>query len=488
MAGAQSSNANSAVEGNAVASALAERFGDAYLIEDERGHIVRFDAGTSDALPVDGEVVGTDARRAFEAAAERLIESELFLRDREHARRAGVPDDGRHYQRTDATWLVRDYRPIDVGSQRHHMWRFRCVSLELALGSGRYNADLVRASEEWRQTLDAIPALVVRLDSSCAIARINAAARAVAGRPYRELVGAPIASLGSNGPWRMIQEIAQEALVAGDAHRGAVTAAHDARTWDITAKRVEGGVIVSARDITVETQLQESLRQSERMSSMGSLVAGVAHEVRNPLFSISATLDAFDARFGDRGEYHRHLTALRSEVSRLSDLMQGLLEYGRPVARSVEPAAIDTAVGTAVNECRALARSHGIEIVTRVDRQAPAICMDVRHITQVIRNLIENAIQHSPEGSDVEVVTSRTELGATPGASIAVHDRGPGIKQSDAERIFEPFFTRRRGGTGLGLAIVQRAVLAHGGRVTMQPREGGGTSIIVQLPLDAPQG
>src|SRR5262249_56334270 len=120
-------------------------------------------------------------------------------------------------------------------------------------------------------------------------------------------------------------------------------------TWDVSLSPVtspdgQRGVVVVARDITDLVGLQESLRRSETMSAMGALVAGVAHEVRNPLFGISATLDAFAARFKRRIEYQRYIQILQGEVSRLSELMQQLLDYGKPFRLVMSPHCPATAI------------------------------------------------------------------------------------------------------------------------------------------------
>src|SRR6185436_5943198 len=137
-------------------------------------------------------------------------------------------------------------------------------------------------------------------------------------------------------PWRTIGSLLSSEETAAQVRDG------EGRTWDLSLSPVtspdgQRGVVVFARDLTDLVRLQESLHRSETMSAMGVLVAGVAHEVRNPLFGISATLNAFTSRFKRRTEYRRYVEVLQGEVDRLSALMQDLLDYGKPLRLMLEP-------------------------------------------------------------------------------------------------------------------------------------------------------
>src|SRR6185369_11628772 len=192
-----------------------------------------------------------------------------------------------------------------------------------------------KSALEWRITFDAITHPVMLLEIDGRIIRVNEAARELAGLSYEQVLHRPVALLWTTEPWRAISTLLLEVATTSEA---AAAQARDeqGRTWDVSLSPVtspdgQRGVVVVARDITDLVRLQESLRRSETMSAMGALVAGVAHEVRNPLFGISATLDAFAARFKRRTEYQRYVAILQGEVCRLSELMQQLLDYGKPL-------------------------------------------------------------------------------------------------------------------------------------------------------------
>jgi signal transduction histidine kinase len=230
-------------------------------------------------------------------------------------------------------------------------------------------------------------------------------------------------------------------------------------------------------------RLQASLRRSETMAVMGSLVAGVAHEVRNPLFGISSTLDAFESRFGAREEYQHYIRVLRGELNRLTELMRELLEYGRPLSSELMPQRIEDAIAEAVQACAALVKRLNVEIVHKVRTGFPRVLMDRRRLLQAFQNLIENAVQHSPPGGTVTVEVEAIRDDAQAWIDCTIKDSGPGFRTEDLPRLFEPFFTRRGGGTGLGLSIVQRIVEEHHGSIAASNQPGGGAVITVRLPV-----
>lgn len=237
------------------------------------------------------------------------------------------------------------------------------------------------------------------------------------------------------------------------------------------------------QEIAERERLQAELRRSETMSVMGALVAGVAHEVRNPLFGISATLDAMSARLGEQTEFRRYLDVLHTEVNRLNKLMADLLSYSRPPARELIPGPLNAVVAATAESCSALARKQGVKITVQMGSEPVIVPMNQDRLAQVFQNLFDNALQHAPPQTAVTLVANCFEQGGRRWITCLVSDSGPGFQPEDLPRIFEPFFTRRRGGTGLGLALVQRVVHEHGGEITAQNRPEGGAVVSVRLPV-----
>lgn len=231
-----------------------------------------------------------------------------------------------------------------------------------------------------------------------------------------------------------------------------------------------------------QARLEAALRRSEIMSALGSLVVAVAHEVRNPVFGISATLDALEARFGPAPAFAEYFKVLRTEVNRMTQLTRDLLEYGKPRRLAPVSTAIADIIADAVATCARQAKDAGVEITTRMGREALTVRADPERLRQLFENLIQNAIQHSRRGGVVAVEADEVRRGGDAWVRCNVIDLGEGFRPEDLPRVFEPFFTRRPGGTGLGLSIAQRIVEEHGGTISAQNDPAGGARIEIGLP------
>ena len=356
------------------------------------------------------------------------------------------------------------------------------------------HASLQQSAMEWRQTFNAMdfPVLIVDLEGE--IRRLNQAAEAVAGFQPDELVGRKIAEMGTNQPWRKATELIQGIRHYGGSSYVEVQDEETGKTWAITIYLIHefGSVgeraILIAQDITKRTQLEASLRQGEMMSLLGSLVAGVAHEVRNPLFGISSILDAFETRFDDRTEYLRYTNVLRDEVGRLTFLMEELLEYGRPFKGDLYPVSLEEVIAKSLRSCQPAAEVANVTLINDVKTELPKVMIDRRRLSKVFVNLIENAIQHSSAGGKVTVEVHEISEGQQNWVDCIVRDSGSGVLAADIPKIFEPFFSKRRGGTGLGLAIAHRIMSEHGGKLIAGNNKEGGARMAARFPVPQVEG
>ncbi|RMG56597.1 MAG: hypothetical protein D6723_00025 [Acidobacteria bacterium] len=232
---------------------------------------------------------------------------------------------------------------------------------------------------------------------------------------------------------------------------------------------------------TLEQRVQEgiaALSEAERMAAYGEMVAGVAHEVRNPLFGLQAAVHVLRNKLRDLKEASPQLDLIRRETNRMSALMNELLEFARPkplLLTEVDPGKLLREVVETYHT------EHGTaspEIVLAVPDDLPSVMVDKSRILQVLVNLIENAARHA---KGLTRVTLSVDLLGESQLCIRVKDDGAGIASEHLPHIFEPFFTTGRG-TGLGLAIVQRIIKEHGGTITVESKPDHGTVFTICLP------
>jgi PAS domain S-box-containing protein len=232
-------------------------------------------------------------------------------------------------------------------------------------------------------------------------------------------------------------------------------------------------------DITQRKDAEAQLRAQSALTHLGQLAAVVAHEVRNPLAGLRASLQILDRRFPSGAPDRDVIQMMIQRIDSLNEKVEDLLLYARPRSPRLQPVDVRTIAREAANGARAATGNHHPPIDILGD---PAVAYaDPDMLRAVLLNLLMNACQASATGGvDLQVTTG------TGTCRIGVRDRGPGIPAHVSERVFEPFFTTREGGTGLGLAIVTRLLELQGGGVVLTDRPGGGTVAEVTVPAAPP--
>jgi signal transduction histidine kinase len=301
------------------------------------------------------------------------------------------------------------------------------------------------------------------------------------------MLGSRLDEAGDGEPFAMAATLLGHTDVLRNGAKTAEVRDSRGKTWAVNVmpiaspEQTTSWSIVVLYDISRIVALQESVRVSEQMSAMGQLVAGVAHEVRNPLFGISAALDAFQEEFGHTGDFGEYLDRLRTDTDRLNRLMNELLEYGRPAELQVSAQPFGVVIDTSARVCAPVARQKNVTLEIRTPDSLHDAIIDRDRVVQVFKNVIENAIAFTPPDSTVVVETHEDREARQLVSTI--RDAGPGFREDDLQQVFTPFFTRRRGGTGLGLAIAQRIVGDHGGSVAVRNGERGGGVVEIRLPM-----
>jgi signal transduction histidine kinase len=242
-----------------------------------------------------------------------------------------------------------------------------------------------------------------------------------------------------------------------------------------------------------ERELQESqktLRRADRLSSLGLLTAGLAHEIRNPLVAIRTFTQLLPERYED-AEFRKGFQGLAlKEVDRICGLITDLLSFARPSRPNVAPENVNDVVEGITRILQTEAKDKDVEITRNFAENLPKIWIDREQMKQVFMNLILNAIQAITEGGAIHIATrlnSKDETGEPRQyVQIEIRDTGVGIPEENLDHIFDPFFTSKDTGSGLGLSISHQIVQEHGGYATVESQLGKGTSFFVNLPVDPP--
>lgn len=237
------------------------------------------------------------------------------------------------------------------------------------------------------------------------------------------------------------------------------------------------GAIVIFQDLTELMALRRKAERADRLAVLGSLAAGLAHEIRNPLGSISGSVELVRDGAPLEDEDRRLLDAVLRETDRLNELVTTMLEVGRagPADRVRVP--VPPIAREVVQLARRDAPQITVEVVSEPDDGAIGV-VDAQQVRQVLWNLVRNAIQFSPPGGSVLVRVASDDDALT----LEVSDEGPGVAEADRAQLFDMFFTRRRGGVGLGLTLSKQIVEAHHGDIVALPNSPRGSVFRVRIP------
>jgi signal transduction histidine kinase len=244
----------------------------------------------------------------------------------------------------------------------------------------------------------------------------------------------------------------------------------------------------------LELNHEQQMERAAKLATIGEVVAGIAHEVKNPLTGISCAVQLLQADMKDDDKNRVVTDKILSQVRRLDRTVKDLLSYARPKAAKFLPYKIKEVIDRAVFLVYTEAKKHNVEINTEIEENLPEIIMDPDQMQQVSLNLMINALQAMSDGGKLTIrayqsvfdeVTDdlKRPLSSDRLLVISFRDNGKGISQEDMEYIFEPFFTRKTKGSGLGLSITQKIVREHGGALTCQSELGKGAVFTIYLPI-----
>ncbi len=232
----------------------------------------------------------------------------------------------------------------------------------------------------------------------------------------------------------------------------------------------------------VYRELQDSfdqLKRADRLSAIGQLSAGLAHEIRNPLASIEGAIDILERDPGSEEKRQEFFGIMKKECQRLKRLLTNLLDFARPRPPRIQAVGIARIVESVVSLAGPVAERCGITVRTAIPADLPDVECDAEQLQQVVLNLALNAIQAMSGGGCVTLAAHKQDSQIV----VLVQDEGSGIPSEDLDKIFDPFYTTKENGTGLGLSVAHQIINQHGGAITVEANPDKGMTFAVVLPL-----
>jgi two-component system sensor histidine kinase PilS (NtrC family) len=339
--------------------------------------------------------------------------------------------------------------------------------------------------------IDSLPSGLVTTDTNRRILTFNHAAEAITGKSFRAVVGRPIVDvlqfppplagsledgLGSAGA-RRVEYRFQTDDGRGDLELGA----------SVTHLETPGGragFLVTFQDVTDIKRLEREVAMQQRLAAVGEMAAGIAHEIRNPLASMSGSIQILRQELPLSSEQEQLMDIVLRESERLNTTIRSFLAYARPqrfaIARlDVRRALNDTAL--LLRNSAEVAEGHSIDV--DVPPSELWYDADEGQIKQIVWNLATNGLRAMPNGGKLRLIGAFEP--SSDGVVITVQDEGIGIPSEELDGLFQPFHGRFAKGAGLGLAIVHRIVADYNGEIQVSSRPGAGTTVSVRLPARA---
>jgi signal transduction histidine kinase len=244
--------------------------------------------------------------------------------------------------------------------------------------------------------------------------------------------------------------------------------------------------MVLVRDLTEEKKTEALIRRIDRVTALGQLSAGIAHEIRNPLASISFNVQLLAKRLNGTPEAAGLIHDTRAGIDRIRSLVQSMLDFARPAPPRLQRGSLAALLRETVALMDAQLRENRVAITLDLPPDLPEVVFDAHQAQQVFVNLVLNAMQAMPGGGRI-VIDGRVEPGDDGSGRcllLRCTDHGCGISADNLARIFNPFYTTKAEGTGLGLSIVHKILEQHNATVEVVSEAGRGTSFLIRFPLD----
>lgn len=324
---------------------------------------------------------------------------------------------------------------------------------------------------------------VITVNTDYQITMVNEGAEKLLGKKAETLVnkntqvlGGELASLVGKTLSNGVLFFGQEMELAPEENHGQVFAVSTSHLVDMQNERV--GVIAVLNDITQMKELQKQVQRAEKLAIIGTMAAGLAHEIKNPLVAVKTFMDLLPTKYQDV-EFRENFSQLvKQEVERINEIVTGLLDFAHPKQPVMGQVNLEELLTGTLNLLSLQAKDSRVEIVREIAAGLPALKADKEQLSRVFMNIILNGIQAMHGGGKMVV---RAEKKGNE-VEISFADNGPGIPPQNQQKIFDPFFSTKHKGTGLGLSICQKIIQDHKGDIRVKSSPGG-TTFIVTLPF-----
>jgi PAS domain S-box-containing protein len=262
---------------------------------------------------------------------------------------------------------------------------------------------------------------------------------------------------------------------------------------DITSSSIQGmddsiQTLLFVRDITEKKRMREQLLQAEKMSTMGHIATGIAHEIRNPLAGILLNLQFLDRHLPQGTTDYESVQAALEGVHRVQQVIEDTLGLARVAPPSFREVSMNPLIDKALLYLKLSMRHKSIAIHKQLATHLPRVIIDPNQIQQVLLNMLQNAVDACPDSGCIDVRTDialQPEVSVQPCVRITIHDSGSGVPAEVLEHLFEPFHTTKTDGTGLGLMLSKYIIDRHHGQITVKNASLGGAEVCIALPAQS---
>jgi len=353
--------------------------------------------------------------------------------------------------------------------------------------------------EYYANVIDSVGDGVIVLDMNHRITLMNPAAEEITGISMRQAEGSDFSLyFGTGGALaEMVEKTSASGMSFSDHENIVLKKGSHLTPVDVTttplilADGARIGIVLVLRDITNIRDLEDAVRHADRLSTLGTLAAGLAHEIKNPLGGIRGAAQLLERELPERSDLQDYTSIILKEVGRVNRIVEELLSLSTPRKLELGHVNLHQVLGDIIKLQKSISREKSIIFQKNFDLSIPLILADGALLTQLFLNIVNNAVEAVVNDGLVRIATrvvsdySMTKKGERLSRMVAIDigDNGPGMTRNQIEKIFTPFFTTKTKGTGLGLAICQKIIAEHRGMIKVDSEPGKGTTFIVLLPM-----